>query len=57
MTWMTPFVAFTSAVVTLAALIRTVLPVTRMRTLGPASVFAERSFTTFAAGTLPETTW
>ena len=40
-----------------SALTRTVVPSTRIRTEGPASVFAERRPTTFAAGTEPLTTW
>src|SRR3712207_1393948 len=54
-TWMTPFVAITSAVVTRALLTKTRRPAVRMRTLFPLAVFAERRLTTFAAGTLPAT--
>jgi len=56
-TWMTPFDALTSAVVTRAPPTDTLPPVTRIETDLPLSVLAERSVTTLAAGTLPLTTW
>ena len=57
MTWMTPFDAITSGIVTLAPFTNTFVPDRRMRTLLPFSVLAEDSFTTSAAATLPDTTW
>ena len=55
-TGITPFVAITSGFVTFAALTKTFMPETRMRTDLPLSVFAEVSFVTSAAVTLPGTT-
>ena len=48
-TWITPFVAITSGFVTFAALTKTFMPETRMRTDLPLSVFAEVSFVTSAS--------
>jgi hypothetical protein len=54
-TWITPFVAMTSGVVTFALFTKTFEPATRMRRLFPLAVFADRSLTTSAAATLPTT--
>ena len=43
MTWMTPFDAITSGVVTLALFTKTLEPSTRKRTFLPFSVLAERA--------------
>ncbi len=56
MMWMIPLEAMTSAVVTLAPLTKTDPPVTLIETFAPFTVFAEVSFTTALAGTLPATT-
>ena len=57
MTWITPFDAVTSGFVTFAESTKTFMPEIRMRTDLPFSVFAEVSFATSAAVTLPDTTW
>ena len=57
MTWMTPFEADTFGFTTLAPLTYTIPPLTRIWTVAPFSVFAERSFVTFAAVSRPATTW
>src|SRR4029079_3933762 len=56
-TWMTPFVAITSAFTTFALFTKTVELATWMRTFLQCSVLPECGFTTSAAVTLPETTW
>ena len=57
MTWITPLLVATSAVVTVESLIRTVPPATLMRTLSPWAVRAVCRRTTSAAVTRPGTTW
>src|SRR3954447_487560 len=58
MTWIVPLEAATSVWVTLAVRLRNTLrPRTLTLTFGPASVFTDLSFTTWAAFTLPATTW
>ena len=56
-TWMTPFEAITSGVVTRAPPTKTLPPVTRIATDFPLRVFAEASLTTLDAVALPLTTW
>ena len=57
MTWMTPFEAITSGVVTFARFTKTPPSLTLIRTELPSRVLAELSLTTSEAVTLPETTW
>ena len=58
MTWMVPFVAPMSVLTTFVERLRkTFMPATRIAIAGPASVFADLSFTMREAGTLPFTTW
>jgi hypothetical protein len=55
-TWMTPLVAITSAVTTVASLILTPLVVSIAR-VGPATVVASFRPATASEVTLPATTW
>src|SRR5688572_24695234 len=58
MTWMVPLLAAMSVLTTFVDPLRnTFLPLMRIPIDGPASVVAERSFTTRPALTLPLTTW
>ena len=56
-TWITPFDAGMSVLITWASFTLTVLPLVEICKSWPLTVFAEESFTTCAAITLPATTW
>ena len=57
MTWMTPFDALTSGMMTFALFTKTEPPSTLIATFAPLTVFAEVSLTTSLDGTLPAITW